>query len=233
MDFATVQQVAPIARRLGVDTFVLDDGWQAALGRLAARLAAAPGAALGRHADSKFRRASRTRSSRRARGDRADEARPVDEPDGLQPGVGRPTRQHPEWACAPIGDGLAALQRGRPRRAARTRPGIGAWGAGRAPARRERASARRSRTGASRYFKFDFLVWLDCGPGGARDLYEFHDAFVAMLDRLRADHPDVTFQIDETNDYRLFPFESVDAAARPGSRTAARRSTSCCTTSGT
>ena len=30
-----------------------------------------------------------------------------------------------------------------------------------------------------------------------------------MLDRLIADHPDVTFQIDETNDYRLFPFESV------------------------
>ena len=62
-----------------------------------------------------------------------------------------------------------------------------------------------------RYFKFDFLVWLDClgGPDGVRDMYEFHDAFVAMLDRLRADHPDVTFQIDETNDYRLFPFESV------------------------
>jgi hypothetical protein len=30
-----------------------------------------------------------------------------------------------------------------------------------------------------------------------------------MLDRLRADYPDVTFEIDETNDYRLFPFESV------------------------
>lgn len=35
------------------------------------------------------------------------------------------------------------------------------------------------------------------------------EQFVAMLDRLRADHPDVTFQIDETNDYRLFPYESV------------------------
>jgi hypothetical protein len=30
-----------------------------------------------------------------------------------------------------------------------------------------------------------------------------------MLDRLRADHPEVTLQIDETNDYRLFPFESI------------------------
>jgi hypothetical protein len=36
-----------------------------------------------------------------------------------------------------------------------------------------------------------------------------HDAFLAMLDRLRRDHPEVTFQIDETNDYRLFPYESV------------------------
>ena len=62
-----------------------------------------------------------------------------------------------------------------------------------------------------RYFKFDFLVWLDClgGPDGVRDMYEFKDAFVAMVDRLRADHPEVVFQIDETNDYRLFPFESV------------------------
>jgi hypothetical protein len=30
-----------------------------------------------------------------------------------------------------------------------------------------------------------------------------------MLDRLQAAHPHVTFQIDETNDYRLFPYESV------------------------
>jgi hypothetical protein len=36
-----------------------------------------------------------------------------------------------------------------------------------------------------------------------------HDEFLAMIDRIQADHPGVTFQIDETNDYRLFPFESV------------------------
>ena len=35
---------------------------------------------------------------------------------------------------------------------------------------------------------------------------------MAMLDRLQRDHPGVTFQIDETNDYRLFPFESVSRA---------------------
>jgi hypothetical protein len=58
-----------------------------------------------------------------------------------------------------------------------------------------------------RYFKFDFMVWLDCA--GQNDFYEQHDAFVRMLDRLRRDHPDVVVQIDETNDYRLFPFEST------------------------
>jgi hypothetical protein len=41
------------------------------------------------------------------------------------------------------------------------------------------------------------------------DLYEMKEAFVALLDRIHKDHPDVTLQIDETNDYRLFPFESV------------------------
>ena len=70
-----------------------------------------------------------------------------------------------------------------------------------------RASARRSASWGVEYFKFDFLVWLDCAGQG--DLYQHREAFVAMLDRLRADHPTVTFQIDETNDYRLFPFESV------------------------
>jgi hypothetical protein len=60
------------------------------------------------------------------------------------------------------------------------------------------------------YFKFDFLAWLDCVSGsGVHDMYELHDAFLAMLDRVQADHPTVTFQIDETNDYRLFPYESV------------------------
>jgi hypothetical protein len=70
-----------------------------------------------------------------------------------------------------------------------------------------------------RYFKFDFLVWVDCAGGvgvsptadspNPVSAYEYQEAFVDMLDRLTTDHPRVTFQIDETNDYRLFPFESV------------------------
>ena len=58
-----------------------------------------------------------------------------------------------------------------------------------------------------RYFKWDFMAWLDCAGQG--DIYTFREALLAMLDRLQAKYPDVTFQIDETNDYRLFPYESV------------------------
>ena len=58
------------------------------------------------------------------------------------------------------------------------------------------------------YFKFDFLAWFDCAGQG--DLYDFKERFVAMLDALAEEHPHVTLEIDETNDYRLFPFESVN-----------------------
>src|SRR5688500_20153678 len=51
------------------------------------------------------------------------------------------------------------------------------------------------------------MAWLDCAGQG--DIYDFREALLAMLDRLQAKYPDVTFQIDETNDYRLFPYESV------------------------
>jgi hypothetical protein len=60
-----------------------------------------------------------------------------------------------------------------------------------------------------RYFKFDFMVWLDCAGANPVTAYDYRESFIRMLDRLIEDHPSVTFQIDETNDYRLFPFESV------------------------
>jgi hypothetical protein len=59
------------------------------------------------------------------------------------------------------------------------------------------------------YFKFDYLAWVDCGGAEPTDMYDYHDEFVAMLDRLIETYPGVTFSIDETNDYRMFPFESV------------------------
>jgi hypothetical protein len=58
MDFATVEQVAPLARRLGVETFILDDGWQAISGTGTPTRRSTPSRAAPR-------RASRTRSSGR------------------------------------------------------------------------------------------------------------------------------------------------------------------------
>ena len=117
----------------------------------------------------------------------------------------RAYREHPEWACAPLGHGLAAYNLLQPDDGS-NEAGIGAWGPAAWPHVEQRIRTAITEWGV-RYFKFDFLLWLDCAGQG--DLYEYHDAFVAMLDRIQRDHPDVTFQIDETNDYRLFPFESV------------------------
>ena len=113
---------------------------------------------------------------------------------------------HPEWACLPLGHGTALVQRAQPDSGS-NEAGIGLWSTGRDPARRVAHPARRSSSGGSSTSSSTSCVWLDCAGNG--DIYAYNDAFVAMLDRLRRDHPEVTFQIDETNDYRLFPFESV------------------------
>jgi hypothetical protein len=57
-----------------------------------------------------------------------------------------------------------------------------------------------------REFKFDFMAWADCPP---HDYLDYEDAFVALVRRLQANHPGVTFELDETNDQRSWPFESV------------------------
>ena len=192
------ESVADSARRLGVDTFVLDDGWQASSGDWHPDSPAVPRAA--QHAAALPGRDVR----RRPRGDRADEARPVDEPDALPPVL----KTSPSTRS-----GRASPSRRRSTRS--TRPSPTTAPTRRASSRGAPTRSRSSRAASGRaitewgvtYFKFDFLAWLDCAGQG--DFHHFRDAFVAMLDRLRADHPAVTLQIDETNDYRLFPFAST------------------------
>ena len=79
---------------------------------------------------------------------------------------------------------------------------------GRDPAHRGAHPRRDRATGTCGFFKFDFLAWTDCA-GAGRPLR--HARRVRRDDRPPA-APTTrtsTFQIDETNDYRLFPFESV------------------------
>ncbi|HZQ28699.1 MAG TPA: alpha-galactosidase [Acidimicrobiales bacterium] len=188
MDFATVQQVAPVARRLGVQTFILDDGWQGQSGDWVPDPARFP--------DDHFAAVRQTIAPMRL---------------GLwmSPTFFNPAstafKRHPDWVCQPIGTPLVADNVAQPGSGS-NEAGLGPWGPNALPYVEGRIRNAIDNWGVS-YFKFDFLVWLDCAGQG--DMYDFHDRFVAMLDKLEADYPKVTFEIDETNDYRLFPFESV------------------------
>lgn len=108
---------------------------------------------------------------------------------------------HPEWVNVPY-VGASAIP---------SDSGFGVWSIRNPDFRRfitgvvERLTA----AGAG-YFKFDFMVWLDdANPANPGDYYDSHDAFVNWYDDLARRYPDVTFQLDETNDNRLFAFESV------------------------
>ena len=189
MNQPTIAAVAPLARRLGIDTFILDDGWQAESGDWVPDPARFPG-------DPNLARVRATIAPMRL----GLWMTPLHfHPDAAT------FKAHPEWACAPVGDGLAAYNATDPASGSNA-AGIGEWS--RAALQHVESRIRTAVTAwGVRYFKFDFLAWLDCAGHG--DMYDLHDAFVAMLDRLQASFPDVTFEIDETNDYRLFPFESV------------------------
>jgi hypothetical protein len=189
MNQATIAQVAPVARRLGIETFILDDGWQADSGDWIPDPARFPG-------DPNLAKVRATIA-------------PMKLGLWMTPLHFHPDsatfRSHPEWACAPVGDALAVYNATNPSSGSNA-AGVGQWSRAALGHVEDRIRIAVERWGV-RYFKFDFLAWLDCVGQG--DLYAQHDAFVAMLDRLEASFPSVTFQIDETNDYRLFPFESV------------------------
>ncbi|HEX8206738.1 MAG TPA: alpha-galactosidase [Solirubrobacteraceae bacterium] len=187
-DLAMVQSVADKARRLGVDTFVLDDGWQQTSGDWNADPA--------RYPDPDFAAVR-------------EAIAPMKLGLWMSPMHFHPDsqtfREHPEWACQPYADALYLYNQGDPESGS-NEAGVVPWGPDAIPFVESRIRRAIDDWGVS-YFKFDFLAWLDCAGQG--DFHAFRDAFVAMLDRVRADHPAVTLQIDETNDYRLFPFAST------------------------
>jgi Melibiase len=187
-DYAMVQRVAETARRLGVDTFVLDDGWQEVSGDWNADPA--------RYPDPDYTAVR-------------EAIAPMKLGLWMSPMHFHPDsqtfREHPEWACQPWATGLYAYNQAD-RDSGSNEAGIVPWGPDAIPYLEGRIRKAITEWGVT-YFKFDFLAWLDCAGQG--DFHAFRDAFVAMLDRLRADHPGVTLQVDETNDYRLFPFAST------------------------
>jgi hypothetical protein len=212
MDLAETVRQAEIAQRLGIDTFVLDDGWQAASGDWCPDSPDCPEprkATTGfpdRFPDSEF---SAVRAVLAGHG-------------GMRLGLwmspmhfnpsSHAYQSDPTWTCAPIGHGLVLYNAADPDSSS-NEAGLGTWdprGTGPDGVLIDYIESRIRRAidvYGAQYFKFDFLAWVDCA-GGA-DAYEYREEFVRMIDRILADHPTVTIQIDETNDYRLFPFESA------------------------
>ena len=209
MDLAAVRESAPVARALGADVFTLDDGWQAASGdwqpdspdhrdpRVEDPLYQGDAARFApRFPDAEFAAVR-------------EAIAPMKlglwmSPMSYHP-MSKVYRAHPEWGCAPVGQGTGASGLVDPDSGS-NEAGLGVWNTNYLPFLETRLREAIV-DWKVKLFKFDFLVWLDCP--GVNDIYEHHDRFLALIDKLRVEFPDVAFAIDETNDYRLFPFESV------------------------
>jgi hypothetical protein len=208
-----ILETAPLARRLGIETFILDDGWQARSGDWEPDCGTVPGAP---NTDPRWDGTAATDKFRPRYSDCTFDAvkeaiAPMKLGLWMSPMHFHPRStaygSNPQWGCTPVGHATGALSILEPSGGSND-AGLGTWG----PhadliAHIESRIQNAIDNWGVEYFKFDFLVWLDCLGHG--DMYDYKEAFVGMLDRLIEKNPDVTFQIDETNDYRLFPFESV------------------------
>jgi alpha-galactosidase len=108
-------------------------------------------------------------------------------------------QQHPEWACTPTGQVTNHVP---------DDAGLGVWDVTN-PQFQDYLTGVVDRLIAAhdvREFKFDFQVWVDCPP---HDYLDYEEAFVQLVRRMQFRHPGVTFELDETNDQRSFPFEQV------------------------
>lgn len=234
VDFETFKALVRASREAGIDTFVLDDGWQAISGDWCPD---SPQCPEPRHDRDPVKFGPRFPD------DRFDAVRaflkddpetPEDDADldlglWMTPMEFHPSSKafttNPQWACLPIGAGTAGLSIAQPDSSS-SEAGMGVWNPlawGVNPENPSQAMrlidwiesriARAITVYGASYFKFDFLAWFDCGGVQPVDQYQYREAFLQMLDRLRANYPHVLLTIDETNDYRMFPYESVARGA--------------------
>jgi hypothetical protein len=108
-------------------------------------------------------------------------------------------KSHPQWACTPTGDVTAQIP---------DDSGLGVWDFTN-PALRAYMTGVVDRLVAQdgvREFKFDYVAWVDCSP---HDYLDYEDAYVAWVREQEARHPNVTFELDETNDQRLWALRSA------------------------
>jgi hypothetical protein len=222
MDIAETQRQAAIAAELGVETFILDDGWQARSGDWCPDSQNTTDPAC---IEPRRGMAGYEKITPRFPDPNFVAVRNVLAGNGgmnlglwMTPLHFHPKaiafQQNPQWACQPISSALLALNTADPDGSS-NEAGLVQWNLeatgpnGRAVDYIEGRIRRAIDAWGVKYFKFDFTVWLDCAGVSTTDMYTYRESFMAMLDRILADHPDVTIQMDETNDYRLFPFEAL------------------------
>lgn len=219
LDFATFLVELDIAKQIGIETFVFDDGWQGRSGDWC------PDSEVDDPACQDPRRGT-------------DAGYPARFPDAgfvavqeqlraagmnlglwMSPMHFHPSaiafQKNPQWACLPLSAGLLALNQAQPYDGS-SEAGIVQWNpealsptGGKAIDHIESRIRTAIEQWGARYFKFDFTAWLDCAGAYTVDMYGYRESFMRMLDRILADHPDVTIQMDETNDYRLWPYEAI------------------------
>ena len=195
-----------------------------ALGRLAARLARLPGAALRPGA-----RASRTRSSRRC----ARRSRRCGSACGGRRSTSTPrprrTSSTPNGSATPIGDGLLAYNTVEPESSS-NEAGLVTWGPDALPHVEARLTDAIENWGV-RYFKWDFMAWLDCAGQG--DIYDFREELARDARPAPGEVPGR--HVPDRRDERLppVPVRLGRARAVVVPERVARVPASCCTTSGT
>jgi hypothetical protein len=191
MSDANLRAQALLAKRLGAESYLLDDQWQGGPG--------------GESGDWQF-----------------DQARFPDRdhdgtPDfvtwlhrqGMQLGLwmslvefnkdSTTYKQHPDWVCAPTGIATSQVD---------DDAGLGVWDATNPALQAYLLGVvdRLVKAYDVRELKLDFQAWVDCG---AHDYLDYEDAFLGMVREIQHRHPQVTVELDETNDQRAWPFESA------------------------
>jgi hypothetical protein len=191
MSDVNLRKQVDVAKSLGIETFMLDDQWQGGPG--------------GESGDWNWDPARFPDSNKDGVPDFVDYLHAA----GLELGLwmspvefnGASTTYaaHPDWACAPIGDATAQVE---------DDAGLGVWDVTNPDFQDYLLGVvhRLVQVDDVREFKFDFMAWVDCAT---HDYADYEDAFVDVVHRMQEQNPGVTFELDETNDQRAWPFESA------------------------
>ena len=195
MSDGNLRHQVDVAKTLGVETFMLDDQWQGGTG--------------GESGDWNWDPARFPDSNDDGVPDFVDYLHAAGLKLGLwmSPvefnGASATYAAHPDWACAPVGDLTAQVQ---------DDAGLGVWDVTNPAFQTYLLGVvhRLVTTDGVREFKFDFMAWVDCASSaGVHDYADYEDAFVDVVHRMQQQNPGVTFELDETNDQRAWPFESA------------------------